>query len=144
MAKAYRDEVSFRDAGIRVPFPPRRFHGWGKVGLSAVPGKRPAMWRRTVTHADSLRRTAESAKGPVSELEGFGLPENDHVGMRQHSGVFVSGVIRSSSFHPSESRTTVARDNILRSAGLEETKSYQRVDFDPKGASVFRIPFGTR
>ncbi|WEJ79190.1 hypothetical protein EQ718_10045 [Paracoccus versutus] len=102
------------------------------------------MVRKTVAHGGSLRRTAESAKGPVSRLVDFGLPENDHVGMLQHSGVFVSGGIRSSSFYPSESRATVARDNILQSTGLEENKSYQRVDIAIKEVSVFRIPFGTR
>lgn len=101
------------------------------------------MLGKTAVHGGSLRRTAESAKEPVSKLVDFGLPD-DHVGMRQHSGVFVSGGIRSSSFHPSESRATVARDNILQSAGLEEIKSYQWVDFDPKGASIFRIPLRAR
>ncbi|WJS83931.1 hypothetical protein [Paracoccus sp. TOH] len=67
------------------------------------------MLRKIVAHGGSLRRTAESAKGPVCELVGFGLPENDRTGMFQHSGVFVSGVIRSSSFHPSESCVAFAR-----------------------------------
>ncbi|WP_147278974.1 hypothetical protein [Paracoccus versutus] len=102
------------------------------------------MVRKAVAHGGSLRRTAESAREPVRQLVDFGLPENDHVGMRQHSGVFVSGGIRSSSFYPSEICTTVARDNILQSAGLEEIKPYQRVDLCPEKDSAFRIPFDTR
>lgn len=81
---------------MTVPFPAAPVSRAEQGRLSAASGKKPAMWRRTVTHADCLRRTAESAKGPVSRLVDFGLPENDHVGMRQHSGVFVSGA---SGFH---------------------------------------------
>lgn len=116
----------------------------GPGGLRSVPGKGLVGVRKAIAHADSLRRAAESAKEPVCELEGFGLSRNDHVGMRQHSGVFVSGVIRSSSCYPSESRASVARDNIPRPVGLKETKPYQRVDLATKGASVFHIPLGAR
>lgn len=34
--------------------------------------------------------------------------------------------------------------NIPQPVGLEESTSYQRVDLDPKGDSVFSIPFGAR
>ncbi len=102
------------------------------------------MVRKTVAHADFLWRTAESAKGSVCELVGFGLPENDHVGMRQHSGVFVSGVIRSSLLHPSKSGAHFCTHTIAWPKELEETTSNQQVDLVTKGNSVFHIPFGTR
>ena len=72
------------------------------------------MLRKAVAHDGSLRRTAESAKGPVWHLVDFGLPENDHVGMRQHSGVFVSAVSGLHRFIPPKaarpSRGTISFD----------------------------------
>ncbi|XQZ55773.1 hypothetical protein E2979_22265 [Paracoccus yeei] len=64
--------------------------------------------------------------------------------MRQHSGVFVSGIIRSSSFHPSEKQLVRRLDNIPSSTELEEAKPYQWVVLATKEASVFHLPFGAR
>lgn len=125
---------------MTVPFPAAPVSRTGQGRLSAASGKRPAMWGRTVTHADSLRRTAESAKGPEAILVDFGLPENDHVGMRQHSGVFVSGA---SGLHrfilPKDAR--LSRRTLSR--GPAEWKKQRVINglfWRPKGIPFFEAP----
>ena len=127
-----------RDAGIALPFPPCRTGGQSGAGWPVAPDGAFDM-RKAVAHGGSLRQAAESAKGPVTMLAGFGLPQDEDAGMLAHSGIFgLSG----SGLHPAVLSSLFGDGCFLahpRPPGNTSSSDFKGLE-KPNCVSILRAP----